>query len=330
MLTMRKAPTTSEMPAKISRNVVRNEIALSRSEADSSAASSPVTASRPSGQDAGHGVAQVLLGDAVGGGHPHVVVGVAAVEEEVLGGRGVERREGGAVERAAAGEPGDAHQRGRQPRGCGRRAPGRPAPGRPGRGRGDDRDPVAHGVPGPLGGALVEHHLVGAVRRVALDDRQSLEAVAGRCVGPVAADRRRAEPADHLAVGADDEDAHRADVAVDARRTRHLPQPVEQAGRDGRRWTAHPRRCAPPSGRTTTSPTVEAKSAVKLRLRVSEKISVPATNATPSTIANVLISRRTLRPSRLLRAALIMRSARAPARLRARSGARSGARPSGS
>ena len=64
---------------------------------------------------------------------------------------------------------------------------------------------------------------------------------------------------------------------------------------------------SPSPGRTTTSPTVEANSAVKLRSRVSVKIRVPLTNATPSTIANVLISSRSLRPSRLLSAALIMR-----------------------
>ena len=60
----------------------------------------------------------------------------------------------------------------------------------------------------------------------------------------------------------------------------------------------------PPVGRTTTSPTVDANSAVKLRFSVSEKIRVPATKATPSTIANVLISRRSLRPRRLFHAAL--------------------------
>ena len=58
-----------------------------------------------------------------------------------------------------------------------------------------------------------------------------------------------------------------------------------------------------PAGRTTTSPTVEAISAVKLRLRVSLKTRVPTTKATPSTIAKVLIRSRTLRPSRLLSAA---------------------------
>ncbi len=45
VLTIRKEPTTSAMPAKISRNVLRNEIASTRSLAASSAATSPVTAS---------------------------------------------------------------------------------------------------------------------------------------------------------------------------------------------------------------------------------------------------------------------------------------------
>ena len=66
----------------------------------------------------------------------------------------------------------------------------------------------------------------------------------------------------------------------------------------------------PPTGRTTTSPTVEANSAVKLRFSVSEKTSEPTTNATPSTMAKVLMIRRSLRPSRLLRAARIMSGAR--------------------
>ena len=60
---------------------------------------------------------------------------------------------------------------------------------------------------------------------------------------------------------------------------------------------------AAPSGRTTTSPTELSKMAVKLLLSVSVKISVPATKATPSTMAKVLIRSRTLRPSRLLQAA---------------------------
>ena len=51
---------------------------------------------------------------------------------------------------------------------------------------------------------------------------------------------------------------------------------------------------------------MEANSAVKLRLRVSENIRMPVTNATPSTIANVLSSSRTRRASRLLREARIM------------------------
>ena len=49
VLTMRKPPTTSEMPAKISRKVVRKPTASWIALAASSAASSPVTASTPSG-----------------------------------------------------------------------------------------------------------------------------------------------------------------------------------------------------------------------------------------------------------------------------------------
>jgi len=52
VLTMMNAPTTREMPAKISRKVRRKPIASSRSDAASSAASSPVTASYPSGRTA--------------------------------------------------------------------------------------------------------------------------------------------------------------------------------------------------------------------------------------------------------------------------------------
>ena len=49
VLTMRKPPTTREMPAKISRKVVRKPTASCSADAASSAASSPVTASTPSG-----------------------------------------------------------------------------------------------------------------------------------------------------------------------------------------------------------------------------------------------------------------------------------------
>ncbi|CAB4710572.1 unannotated protein [freshwater metagenome] len=49
VLTMRKAPTTSAIPAKISRKVVRKPIAWRNGPAASSAASSPVTASKPGG-----------------------------------------------------------------------------------------------------------------------------------------------------------------------------------------------------------------------------------------------------------------------------------------
>ena len=68
-----------------------------------------------------------------------------------------------------------------------------------------------------------------------------------------------------------------------------------------------PSALVPPIGRTTTSPTDEAKIASKERLNVSVKMSEPATKATPRTIANVLISRRSLRPSRLFQAALNIR-----------------------
>ena len=60
------------------------------------------------------------------------------------------------------------------------------------------------------------------------------------------------------------------------------------------------------SGRTTESPTVESNRAVKLRSSVSENIRMPVTNATPSTIANVLRSSRTRRASRLFSEARIM------------------------
>src|SRR3954470_12270064 len=68
-------------------------------------------------------------------------------------------------------------------------------------------------------------------------------------------------------------------------------------------------------GRTTVSPTVEANRAVKLRSTVSENIRIPVTKATPSTIANVLSSRRTRRANRLLREARIIGSGRHPGHL---------------
>ena len=53
---------------------------------------------------------------------------------------------------------------------------------------------VADLVAGLLGGALVEHHLVGPVRLLALDDREPLEPVAGGRVGPVAAEAGGPKP----------------------------------------------------------------------------------------------------------------------------------------
>ena len=49
VLTIRNDPTTSEMPAKMSRKIVRKLIASRRSSAAASASESPVTASNPSG-----------------------------------------------------------------------------------------------------------------------------------------------------------------------------------------------------------------------------------------------------------------------------------------
>src|SRR3954451_5655108 len=58
-----------------------------------------------------------------------------------------------------------------------------------------------------------------------------------------------------------------------------------------------------PAGRTTTSPTEDPKSRLKPSLSAAEKTREPTTKATPSAIANVLISRRTLRASRLFQTA---------------------------
>src|SRR6478752_10341834 len=57
------------------------------------------------------------------------------------------------------------------------------------------------------------------------------------------------------------------------------------------------------AGRTVTSGAVCANSWLKLLLRVSVKINVPATNATPRTIANALIPIRSLWAKRLFRVA---------------------------
>ena len=81
--------------------------------------------------------------------------------------------------------------------------------------------------------------------------------------------------ADQLAVLVDDEDADRADVAVDAGGAVDRLEVGDQAGREWSASTACPSAVVPPSGRTTTSPTLEAKIAVKLRLSMSEKTSEP-------------------------------------------------------
>ena len=166
----------------------------------------------------------------------------------------------------------------------------------------DDVDVLAHDVAALAGRVGVEHHLAGLLRLAAGDDVHALEVVAGGRVGPVAADGWAGR-------------CRRSACRPCRRRRRRTRSRCRPPGRPPRRPRARPRAWHRPcgswartsasvlSGRTTTSPTVEAIRAVKLRLRVSLKTRVPTTNETPMTMANVLISRRTLRPSRLLRAA---------------------------
>src|SRR5690242_8934999 len=71
-----------------------------------------------------------------------------------------------------------------------------------------------------------------------------------------------------------------------------------------------PLRVALPAGRTTTSPTEEPNSRLNPSLSAAENTSEPTTKATPSEIANVLISSRTLRAIRLFHAARIMGTSR--------------------
>ncbi len=66
-----------------------------------------------------------------------------------------------------------------------------------------------------------------------------------------------------------------------------------------------------PCGRTTTSPTEEPNSRLNPSLSAAENTSEPTTNATPSAIANVLISSRTFRASRLFHVARIIRPQKA-------------------
>ncbi len=174
----------------------------------------------PVGKYVGHPVAQVFLRDAVLRGHPDVGERVVAVEEQLLGRAGVEDRERRAVERPALPEVGDADQCRLEPRGAA---------------GGQDGDPVAHVVAGLLGGAGVQCHLVAAVRLGALDDAEPLQPVPGGRGGPVGTEGGRAERADHLALGADDVDAERRDVAVDPRRPGYVGEPVAHASRDRER-----------------------------------------------------------------------------------------------
>ena len=98
-----------------------------------------------------------------------------------------------------------------------------------------------------------------ALRLLALDDLEA-DAAGRRGVGPVAADRRRAEAADHLVVVADDVDAERVDVAVDPGDPVDLLELVD-AGWPGTRLGGRRAvlRSASPTGRTTTSPTVRGE-----------------------------------------------------------------------
>src|SRR4051812_32613716 len=64
-----------------------------------------------------------------------------------------------------------------------------------------------------------------------------------------------------------------------------------------------PFRVVLPAGRTTTSPTEAPNSLLNPAFNAAENTSEPTTNATPSEIAKVLISRRTLRASRLFQTA---------------------------
>jgi hypothetical protein len=96
------------------------------------------------GERAGHGRGQVFLAGAGLGRHPDVGEGVLAVEEELLGGAGVEGGEGRAVERAAFGEPDDADQLGGQ---------GTTVGGR------DDVDVLADDIAALAGSVGVEHDL---------------------------------------------------------------------------------------------------------------------------------------------------------------------------
>ena len=175
-------------------------------------------------------------------------------------------------------------------------------------GRRDDRDLLADVVAALLGGLLVEHDLVRPVGWLAVEEREPRDPVTGGCVAVADAVRRGAEAADDLAVLADDEDPDRLDVAVGARRAGHLRQLLRPATRGTVRVDGSPFRVALPCGRTTTSPTEEPNSRLKPSLSAAENTSEPTTNATPSAIANVLMSSRTLRASRLFQAARIIGS----------------------
>ena len=199
VLTIRKPPTTSEMPAKISRKVRRKLIASSRSEAASSAALSPVTASYPSGSASWTSSRSWVCET------PSAVTQMS--ENSSLPPRN--RLWAVAVSKAAYVAPLSDPPSGKS---------GMPTQLRGDQGlvrRGDDVHLVAEVVARALGGLGVEHHLVRPVRGVALGQREPGEPVARRGVGVVAPDRRRALAADDLVVLVDDVDAEGADPAVD-------------------------------------------------------------------------------------------------------------------
>jgi ribosomal protein S16 len=214
---MRKLPTTSEIPAKTSRNVVMKEIASRRSPPASSAARAGhrLEARRQRGGD---GVAQLGLADPVLGGDPHVGVDVTAVEEQLLGGALLEDRHRRSVERATLREVRDADERRPQDRlGSG----------------GHEVHLLTELVPGGLGGPPVQRHLAGTVGLLTRDDLQPFDPVPGGCVVKVAAEAGGALPADDLAVLPDDVDPERRDVAVGTGGALDLREVVDDRGRNG-------------------------------------------------------------------------------------------------
>ncbi len=198
VLTIRKAPTTSAMPAKISRNVGDEPRSPRAARLPlSSAASSPVTASTPSGSSAATASRELLLGDAVLGGHPQVGVDVLDRRgSRSCVSRGVEDRERGAVERAAVARSRRCPTSVGLDRGCSRRR----------RRLGTCRRPRSR----PCRRCRRRARPRRALRHPALDRSRAPRCRSGGRVGPVDAEAGGAGAADHLAVLADDEDVRTA------------------------------------------------------------------------------------------------------------------------